>query len=135
MNTRKSLVLMLAAAVVLSAGCNVAAELPAVEREQLIGTWVSIDGAELIFAESGRFSAENIPPNSGIGERSRPFSDRGKWKFHDPAPLSPARIELSFESQSFSAVVFAQGRGRSLRVYYIKGDPDDHNHYNFKKKG
>ena len=127
---------VLAALVLLASGCDI---FPGkVERADVIGKWTSDASGTLNFAEDGSFNANGLK-NEVFDSYDKPGEARsgsGEWSLLD----SDGCILLAFDELSGSKSkgrslyrMSCTGTGASARLYFVIGDPDDHNFYYFTK--
>lgn len=106
--------------------------------EDIVGAWVSSDGAVMEFRNDGRFSASNVPAGILFGP-DHP-SDRlgGVGKWHLAEGSMGTEVELEFDSigeakQGFGIAVRTSGRGDSLRLFFWVTEPGGER-YEFRRK-
>ncbi len=73
------------------------------QREDIIGRWVSDDGAEFQFNDDSTFTITNIPESTFWGncESKKLFSYNGTWSLEYSKSLYRWKIELTMSSEYF----------------------------------
>jgi hypothetical protein len=107
-----------------------------VEESDVIGTWSSDMGGTINLAKDGSFGADGLKNDyfDNYQRAGDPRSGSGTWSLLD----SDSCLLLTFDKLSRSEGkgqygMRCIGSGSSIKLYFIIGDPDDHNFYYFTK--
>jgi len=112
-------------------------------NDEIVGTWVSPKGGTLIFDKQDGAQGISIPRYVIISETWKPSNDpcsgKGNWNIENN------EIRLTFKPVTddkdghivevdISDQLEIKGTGASMCIYYILGDPDSMNYYEFYRK-
>src|SRR5262245_49944830 len=108
--------------------------------QQIIGSWQSDDGAGFQFDADSSFTASGLRNElfDDFNSTGTSHSGAGKWSFGGGRPCVTATFTdvSSLDRENVLPMdrpLYCSGAGPTLRIYFIIGDPDDHNYYYFHK--
>jgi hypothetical protein len=93
----------------------------------LIGTWVSADGATLALERDGKFSGRGLPARVFLMHDSidSPINGKGQWKLEAGDAYWEVQLsfdEISGQPSSTGANVLVSGTGKSIGLYQWTGE-------------
>ncbi|MHB9132602.1 MAG: hypothetical protein ACYDBB_16150 [Armatimonadota bacterium] len=105
-----------------------------------MGTWVNPNNGTIVF-RSNTFLATGIPKYAMYDEMHPSnvlCSGKGRWRVKedeitlDCTPLTSDKDGSIIES-AYGAQMFITGKGDSMTILFVVGDPDEAEYYEFKK--
>lgn len=106
--------------------------------EDIVGRWVAVDGAVLVFDGSGSFVAQNLKNELFDGyQRPGPtHSGNGTWGLLSGEECVKVVFDAltSTSRVPFVTSMYCSSSLSRLRIYFIVGDPDSHDFYYFEKR-
>jgi hypothetical protein len=135
---------LLTASVFCLVSCAALGPIPIPSKAELVGTWQHpSDDAKVILRADGSAAIDGIPgdalPGASASMAAAPLTLTGTWRFGDI--LGKVRsdgdpqfiVDLSKDPTSPVRAVLIEGEGKSLRFYWMVGDPDNDNNYVFSR--
>lgn len=107
-----------------------------IKEADVVGTWRGDGGGEITFASDKTFTADGLKNEvfDDYQKPGEPRSGEGVWSLTDfSGCLALTFDRLSQAKGRTGQPMSCSKQGGSLRIYFIVGDPDDHNFYYFVK--
>lgn len=99
-------------------------------RDDLVGIWMSGDGAVIVLEGDGAFTARGLPSRIFFraDQPNRPIDGRGTWVLQRGKPYW--EVKLSFRERlgrpdSYGTSVIVSGSGASIYLYQWEGEEGD----------
>ena len=104
-------------------------------NNDIVGLWVSSDGAELSFDLDGQFSAHSIPQNLFFRpDQTGRVDGKGNWSLEKGGSYWEVKMsfkEIAGQVDGYSTSILISGRGASLYLYQWQ-EEEGGSRYKFK---